>query len=96
MSSELVRKVKMLLADGSQEMADVSAMEVRGIFSEIMRLESQLDPAKLENPVSYYTMHAEYMQRVLIEDWEIFGGCLQSDWEAIQKHKNRIEKLLNG
>ena len=95
MSSALVRQVKMLLADGSQELAGVSAMELRGVFKDIMRLESQLDPSKLENPVSYYTMHPEYMQRVLIDDWDIFGGVIQSDWEQIQKHKQHIETLLN-
>lgn len=97
MSSPDVLLVKRLLAKESPaDLADVSAMEARGLVSEIIRLENQLYGVKLPNPVSYYTMNSEYIHRVLIEDWEIFGGVSKFDWGKMQEHKIRIEKLLNG
>lgn len=93
-SSSAIKLKKLLAKESLPDIADVSAMEARALVSEIIRLEARLDPSKLPNPVSYYTMNSAYIYRVLIEDWEIFGGVSKFDWEKMYEHKRRIETLL--
>lgn len=96
MSSDEVIQVKKLLAKESpQENADVSLVEVKAFIESIQRLEKQLDPDKLNQPVDWYTLNPHYINRVTVEDWGIFGGISVVDWQTLHNHKADIERMLN-
>jgi hypothetical protein len=77
---------------------DVSAMEVRGLIAEIRRLEDKLpsiDPWPYRYSIADVTLRHEFVERVLIEDWNIFGGIDEFDLMQIKNHKTDLENMLN-